>query len=71
MNIIETVNKSDSLYIASNMDTQNNPIGTCLWFVTNTYYNNNVYTSGSTEYWNFGTGNKEVVEKYYRKSYVL
>ncbi|RAV00178.1 cell wall hydrolase [Paenibacillus sp. YN15] len=40
-----------------------NPIGNCLWFVTNSYFNNNVIQSGGEEYWNFGAGNKKIVEK--------
>lgn len=41
-----------------------NPIGKCLWFRPNSNYKNNVMTSGSTEYWNFGSGNRKIVEKY-------
>lgn len=40
-----------------------NPIGTCLWFVTNAYFTNHVINSGVTQYWNFGAGNKKIVEK--------
>jgi spore germination cell wall hydrolase CwlJ-like protein len=40
-----------------------NPIGKCLWFVGNSYYANNVVKSGGNEYWNFGSGNKKIVEK--------
>ena len=40
-----------------------NPIGNCLWFSTNTSFNNNVINSGGNQYWNFGHGNKKIVEK--------
>lgn len=40
-----------------------NPIGTCLWFVGNDHFAANVIKSGSIEYWNFGEGNKKIVEK--------
>lgn len=54
---------SDSLYIASNMSTQNNPIGTCLWFVTNTYYNANSRIYYGQEQYTFGGSYIDVVEK--------
>ncbi len=55
---------NDSLYIALNMSTQDNPIGSCLWFMTNALYNATVIIDGNTEQYDFGTGPKEVVEKY-------
>lgn len=54
---------ADSVEQALASSRLGNPIGTCLWFVTNTYYASNVIKSGSTEYWNFGKGNKKIVEK--------
>lgn len=54
---------SDSLYIASNMNTQNNPIGTCLWFWGNSLYNSSVDTSLEYERVNLGTALRRVVEK--------
>lgn len=54
----------DCLYIASNMATQNNPIGTCLWFVTNSYFASHSRTSGGTEQYTFdGSNYRNVVEK--------
>lgn len=54
----------DCLYIAMNMNTQANPIGTCLWFHTNALYNKNVKISGDQEQYNLGGGYRDVVEKY-------
>lgn len=43
----------DSLDIAKNLSSKKNPIGTCLWFVTNTYYKNHSKTSGGVEMYTF------------------
>lgn len=40
-----------------------NPIGKCLWFVTNTLFSSKVKKINGSEYWNFGTGDKKLVEK--------
>lgn len=40
-----------------------NPIGTCLWFNSNTYYQSVIVTRDNKEYYNFGAGEREVVEK--------
>lgn len=40
-----------------------NPIGTCLWFVTNTLFASRVTETGGNQYWNFGAGSKKIVEK--------
>lgn len=63
---------TSSLYIAQNHTTQYNPIGTCLWFNTNTYYNNHSRISGGVEQYNgFGTGWKNVVEKVVLKDHTF
>ncbi|SEK43245.1 cell wall hydrolase [Paenibacillus sp. OK003] len=54
---------SDSVEQALASSRLSNPIGTCLWFVTNTYFASKVIKSGTTEYWNFGAGNNKIVEK--------
>lgn len=56
---------TDSLYIAGNMATQYNPIGTCLWFVTNSYYEDNSRIYNGQEQYTFNGGStwKNVVEK--------
>jgi len=56
----------DSLYIAGNMATQYNPIGACLWFVTNSYYEDNSRTYNGQEQYTFNGGStwKNIVEKY-------
>ncbi len=55
---------TSSLYIAQNHATQYNPIGTCLWFNANDYYDDysRIY-NGVEQYNGFGTGWKNVVEK--------
>lgn len=55
----------DSLDIATNLSSKTNPIGTCLWFVTNSYYKKHIKTSGSKESYSFDGGSTytEVVEK--------
>ena len=40
-----------------------NPIGNCLWFVPNLDFAANVIDDGTTEYWNFGRGNRKIIEK--------
>lgn len=40
-----------------------NPIGTCLWFNSNSYYQNVIKIRNNKEYYNFGAGEREVVEK--------
>lgn len=54
---------SDSVEQALASSRLSNPIGKCLWFVTNTYFASKVIKSGTTEYWNFGAGNKKIIEK--------
>lgn len=56
---------TDSLSVAANMATMANPIGTCLWFVTNTYYSSHTRTSNGTEQYSFDGGSTytDVVEK--------
>ncbi len=55
---------TSSLYIAQNHATQPNPIGTCLWFNTNAYYNKNSRINAGIEQYNgFTIGWQEVVEK--------
>lgn len=55
---------ADCLDIALNLSSKTNPIGTCLWFVTNSYYNDHSTTSGGVEKYTFGGGvYTEVVEK--------
>lgn len=54
----------DSLEIASNMATTTNPIGSCLWFVTNTYFKSHSRTKDGVEEYTFdGTNYRKVVEK--------
>ena len=54
----------DSLDIAKNLSDQTNPIGSCLWFNTNTYYGKQSKTEKGKEYYRFGKGSyNEVVEK--------
>ncbi len=55
---------NNSLYIAGHMGTQYNPIGTCLWFRTNSSYNANSRIYNGQEQYTFGSGWKNVVEKY-------
>ncbi|MEK4277679.1 cell wall hydrolase [Paenibacillus sp. FSL R7-0026] len=54
---------TDSVEQALASSRLSNPIGKCLWFVTNTYFASKVIKSGATEYWNFGAGNKKIIEK--------
>lgn len=55
---------ADSLDIASNMSTTKNPIGDCLWFMTNSAYKKGASGSGSNETFTFsGSTAKKVVEK--------
>ncbi|GMK37474.1 hypothetical protein PCCS19_05280 [Paenibacillus sp. CCS19] len=54
---------SDCLSEAVSATRSANPIGTCLWFVTNSKFSSAVIKSGGVEYWNFGPGNKKIVEK--------
>lgn len=54
----------DSLNIAMNMSTTPNPIGNCLWFVTNSYYATRVSYKDGVEYYTFpGSTARKVVEK--------
>ncbi len=54
----------DSLDIAKNLSSKTNPIGTCLWFNTNTLYGKQSKTEKNKEYYKFGSGAyNEVVEK--------
>lgn len=55
----------DSVEQALSSSRLPNPIGSCLWFVGNTYFAANVSpnASASVQYWNFGTGNRKIVEK--------
>lgn len=55
---------NDSLYIAMNSATQDNPIGKCLWFRSKTLYNSQVTYQNGVEYFNLGGGAKKVIEKY-------
>ncbi len=56
---------NDSLYIASNMATQDNPVGLCLWFVTNSYYSSHSQVVDETEQYTFdGSTWIDVIEKY-------
>lgn len=55
---------TESLDIASSMSTAENPIGTCLWFMTPTSYNSIMTTANGNEYVNFGAGAVKVTEKY-------
>mgnify|MGYP003090206854 CR=1 FL=1 len=54
---------NDSLYIALNISSQDNPIGTCLWFVTNDHYAKHSQTKNGVEQYTFGSGYKNVEEK--------
>jgi len=54
---------ADSLYIASNLSTQDNPIGTCLWFVSNSYYSSHSRIYNGQAQYTFGSGYVNVVEK--------
>ncbi|WP_281888923.1 cell wall hydrolase [Paenibacillus sp. YYML68] len=53
----------DCISEALSSSRSSNPIGKCLWFVTNTYFSSKVTTSNGSEYWNFGAGSKKIVEK--------
>ena len=58
---------SDSLEIALNMDEVVNPISACLWFNTNSLYNNRSRVVNGQEQYTFSTTNpnyKDVVEKH-------
>ena len=55
---------ADSLDIASNMSTTKNPIGDCVWFMTNSAYKKDASGSGSNETFTFSVSTaKKVVEK--------
>lgn len=54
---------NNCLYLAHHFATEPNPIGSCLWFLTNSYYNSTVIIISGVEYYNFGVGAKQVVEK--------
>ncbi len=55
---------ADCLDIAQNLAGKTNPIGTCLWFCTNSYYNKVVSTENGVEKYKFGKNNPiPVVEK--------
>lgn len=54
----------DSLDIAQNLSSKSNPIGSCLWFCTNSYYKKTIETKNGKEYYSFVQGTPlEVVEK--------
>ena len=54
----------DSLDIAKNLSDKSNPIGSCLWFNTNSLYSKQSKTESGKEYYKFGSGSyNEVVEK--------
>lgn len=55
---------TECVNIAKNIDTIANPIGTCLWFNTNSRYSQHSYTTDGVEYFSFSSGAREVVEKY-------
>lgn len=55
---------SNSLYIAENMATQNNPIGGCLWFMTNAAFAAGSRTYNGVLQYNFGSGWRNVTEYY-------
>jgi len=48
-----------------NSATQYNPIGACMWFVTNSYYEDNSRTYNGQEQYTFNGGStwKNIVEK--------
>lgn len=55
---------SDSLEIAKNLSKKTNPIGSCLWFNTNSLYAKQSKTESGKEYYKFGNGAyNEVTEK--------
>lgn len=54
----------ECLELALNVYDEVNPIGTCLWFNGNSYYEGRCRTSGDKEYYSFDSGSeREVVEK--------
>lgn len=54
----------ECLKIASNMSTTKNPIGKCLWFVTNSHFSSNSRNEDGKEEYTFdGKNYREVVEK--------
>lgn len=56
---------NDCLSIAQNYySSYGNPIGTCLWFNTTSYYNSVIRVVNGVEQYNLGTGYLNVVEKY-------
>lgn len=54
---------TNCLYLANHFATEPNPIGSCLWFLANAYFNNTVSNVNGVEYYNFGAGAKQIVEK--------
>ncbi len=54
----------DCLRIASNMVTNVNPIGSCLWFNGKSYYNSVIKITNGIEQYTFGSGYRDITEKY-------